>query len=110
LAPFVAPEQFGPKNQKKTLYYLYKSLVPQTISVDPEPTFQASVPPSKIIGSGSSHAKLFRVWLHTPAAYIRLIHISLSCWTIYRSFEIILETELSTGLECKSNVPYKSIA
>jgi len=36
----------------------------------------------------------------------RLIHISPSCWTIYRSFEIILEMELSPGLDFKSNVLY----
>jgi len=31
---FLAPaaEQFGPKKQKKTLYYLYKSLAPETMS------------------------------------------------------------------------------
>ena len=52
----------------------------------------APAPPSKkFLASGSGHAKLFRVCLHSPAAYTRLIHISASCWTIYRSFEIILE-------------------
>ena len=40
----------------------------------------------------------------------RLIHISPTWWTIYRSFEIILERELSIRLEVKSNVLYKSIA
>jgi len=35
------------KKSEKTLYYLYTSFAPQTISVDPEPKFQASVPPSK---------------------------------------------------------------
>ena len=35
------------KIRKITLYYLYNSLVPQTISVHPEPKFQASTPPSK---------------------------------------------------------------
>ena len=39
-----------------------------------------------------------------------LIHISLGCWTIYRLFEILLEMELFTGLDFKSNVLYKSIA
>jgi len=29
----------------------------------------------------------------------RLIHIILSCWTIFRSFEIILDWELSIGME-----------
>jgi len=48
----------------------------------------------------------------TPVSPLRtrLIHISPSCWTIYRSFEIILKMELSTGLDFKSNVLYKSIA
>ena len=41
----------------------------------------------------------------------RLIHISPSYWTIYRSFEIILEMgTVRIGLEFKSNVPYKFIA
>jgi len=31
----------------KALYYLYNSLAPQTISVEPEPKFQAPAPPSK---------------------------------------------------------------
>ena len=53
---FQHPEAFGSgsgsrtilsKKSEKTLYYLYNSLVPQTISVDPEPKFQASVPPPK---------------------------------------------------------------
>jgi len=39
-----------------------------------------------------------------------LIHISPGCWTIYRLFEILLEMELFTGLDFKSNVLYKSIA
>jgi len=34
----------------------------------------------------------------------RLIHISQSYWTIYHSFEIILEWELSIALELKFNV------
>jgi len=34
----------------------------------------------------------------------RLIHISPSCRTIYRSFEIILQWVPSIGLEFKSNV------
>jgi len=37
--------------------------------------------------------------LHT-----RLIHISLSYWTIYQLFEIILKWELSIGMEFKPNV------
>ena len=40
----------------------------------------------------------------------RLIHISPRYWTIYRSFEISLEWELTIGLEFKSNVLRKSIA
>jgi len=40
----------------------------------------------------------------------RLIHISPSYWTFYRSFEIILEWELSIGLQFKFNVLCKSIA
>jgi len=40
----------------------------------------------------------------------RLIHISPSYWTIFRSFEIILVMELSIGLDFKSNVLCKSIA
>jgi len=78
--------------------YLYNPLAPQTISVDPEPKFQApaAAPPSKSFwlrlqpfktasapGSGSRSTALLRT---------RLIHISSSCWTIYRSFKIILET------------------
>jgi len=38
---------------------LYNSLVPQTISVDPEPIFQGPAPPSKS----------FWFRLHSPAAY-----------------------------------------
>ena len=41
---------------------------------------------------------------------LRLIHISLSYQTIYRSFEIILEWVLSIGLEFKSNDLCKPIA
>ena len=40
----------------------------------------------------------------------RIIHINPSYWTIYRSFEIILEWKLSIGLEFDSNVPSKFIA
>jgi len=41
---------------------------------------------------------------------LRLIHISPSYQTVYRSFEIILEWALSIGLEFKSNVLCKPIA
>ena len=41
---------------------------------------------------------------------LRLIHISPSYQTVYRSFEIILEWVLSIGLEFKSNVLCKPIA
>ena len=41
---------------------------------------------------------------------LRLIHISLSYQTVYRSFEIILELVLSIGLEFESNVLCKPIA
>jgi len=34
----------------------------------------------------------------------RLNRINAIYWTVYRSFEIILEWELSTGMEFKSNV------
>ena len=40
---------------------------------------------------------------------LRLIHISPSYQTVYRSFDI-LEWVLSIGLELKSNVLYKPIA
>ena len=39
-----------------------------------------------------------------------LIHISPSCQTVYRSFEIILQWVLSIGLKFKSNVLCKPIA
>jgi len=39
-----------------------------------------------------------------------LIHISSSCSTINRSFEIVLEMRTVHGLFDKSNVLYKSIA
>ena len=41
---------------------------------------------------------------------LRLIHISPSYQTVYRSFEILLEWVLSIGLEFKSNVLCKPIA
>ena len=41
---------------------------------------------------------------------LRLIHISPSYQTIYRSFEIIVEWLLSIGLEFKSNVLCKPIS
>ena len=41
---------------------------------------------------------------------LRHIHISPSYQTVYRSFEIILESVLSIGLEFKFNVPCKPIA
>ena len=41
---------------------------------------------------------------------LRLIHVSPSYQTVYRSFEIILEWVMSIGLEFKSNVLCKSIA
>jgi len=41
---------------------------------------------------------------------LRLIHINPSYQIVYRSFEIILEWVLSTGLEFKSNVLCKPIA
>jgi len=40
----------------------------------------------------------------------RLIHINPSYWTIYRSFEIILEMGTVDWLDFISNVLYKSIA
>jgi len=40
---------------------------------------------------------------------IRFIYISLNYWTICRSFAIILEKKLSTGLEFESNVLCKSM-
>ena len=46
--------------------------------------------------------------VNTPS--LRLIHISPSYQTVYRSFEIILEWVLSIGLEFKSNVLCKRIA
>ena len=42
--------------------------------------------------------------------HLRLIHISPSYQTVYRSFEILLEWVLSIGLEFKSNVLCKPIA
>ena len=41
---------------------------------------------------------------------LRLVHISPSYQTVYRSFEIIFELILSVGLEFKSNVLCKPIA
>ena len=38
------------KKSEKTTYYLYNSLAPQTISVEPEPNFQAPAPLSKYFG------------------------------------------------------------
>jgi len=35
------------KKSEKTLLYLHNSLAPQTVSVEPEPKFQALAPPSK---------------------------------------------------------------
>jgi len=48
----------------------------------------------------------------TPVSSVRtsLIHISPSSWTIFHSFESILEWELSVGLEYKFNVLCKYIA
>jgi len=48
----------------------------------------------------------------TPVSSVRtsLIRISPSSWTIFRSFESILEWEMSVGLEDKFNVLCKSIA
>jgi len=48
----------------------------------------------------------------TPVSplHTRFIHISLSYWTIYHSFEIIFKWELSTGFEFKSSVLCKTIA
>ena len=40
----------------------------------------------------------------------KLIHISPSYWTIYHSFEIILEWGLSIGWEFEANIRCKSIA
>ena len=81
------------QKQNKTLHYLCNSLAPWTISEESETKFQTLLHHLKSFGSGSSHAKLFRVWLHSLAANTRLIHIIASCWTIYCSFEIILEME-----------------
>jgi len=39
----------------------------------------------------------------------RLINISRGYWTIFRPFEIVLEWELSLGLEFKSNILCKPI-
>jgi len=39
----------------------------------------------------------------------RLIHTSPTYWTIYRSFEVILEWEPFIGLELKSNVICKYV-
>jgi len=42
------PEQCGPKANKKTLYCLYNFVVSQTMSMEPEPEFQAPALLSKI--------------------------------------------------------------
>jgi len=92
LAP--APKQFDPKNQKKAIYYLYTSLAPQTIYVDPEPKFPAPAI-QNCFGSGS-----------TDLLRTRLIHICLSYWTIYRSFESILKrgTACWIGLQIQCSI------
>jgi len=46
----------------------------------------------------------------TPISSLRTRRISPSYWTIYRSFQITLEWELSIELELKSNALCKSIA
>jgi len=78
LAP--APEQFAPKNQKKTLYYSYNSFAQQTISVERNPNFRLRLQLFKLASAaGSCSTALVR-------SRLTLIHISSSCWTIYRSF------------------------
>jgi len=60
------------------------------------------------IGEGSSRSS---GWVRVNKPLLtRLIHISPSYGTIYRSFEIIFELGLSIGLEFKFNVLCKSIA
>ena len=56
----------------------------------------------------NSHHKSMITLVNPPR--LRLIHISPSYQTVYRSFEIILEWGLSVGLEFKSNVLCKPIA
>jgi len=49
------------------MYYLYNSLVPLNMSVEPGPKFQAPAPLFNVFGSGSSHPKLLGLRLHSPA-------------------------------------------
>jgi len=58
LAPVPAPEQFGPKNQKKHRIICITRLF-----------HKLSGSGTQISGFGSSHPKLLRLRLHTTAAY-----------------------------------------
>jgi len=111
----VAPEQFDPKNQKTTLYSLYNSLVPQTISVGPEPTFQASVPPSKTFWLRIQPSKIASAPAPQPCYVIGSFILAQVAEQFIVRLKLFskgtpLDCPLSIGLECKSNVLYKSIA
>jgi len=62
----------------KTLYYLYNSLAPQTMPLEPEPKFQAPTPPSKVFGSASSHPKLLGLRIQSPANNVTEIFVPTS--------------------------------
>jgi len=65
-------------------------------------------PPAFFLGAAVTHLFHSRIATVTPVSHplTRLIHISLRCWTIYRSFEITLEMgtvrwiELQIQIQC----------
>jgi len=65
--------------------------------------FRLRLKTSNFFGCGSTIPNCFSSG-STALLRTRLIHISPSYWTIYRSFEIIIERELSIGLQFKYNV------
>jgi len=60
----------------------------------------------------ASHFFHSRIATVTPVSHplTRLIHISPSCWTIYRSFEIILEMGTVHGIELQIQCSIQTIA
>jgi len=97
LAP--APEQFGPKDQKKTLHYLYNSLARQTISVDPEPKFQTPVPPSIRFWLRLQPSKIASAPALQPCCVLGSFILARVGRLFMVRLKLFSERELSIGLE-----------
>ena len=94
-----AAEQFCPKDEKKTCYYLYNLLAQQTISVDQEPTFQAPVPPFKIFWPQLQPLKIASAPASQPCCVLGSFILARVGRLFMVRLKLFSERELSIGLE-----------